>query len=209
MAKNQRLIIETKFIKEILKFDLSLNEFLLLVYFDNAFDSSFDVNLISKVLLMSEDKIIAAYSNLLEKQLIKVEASKNAEGKMCEKVSLDPLYQEVMLQDKKQMKKEDKDDIFSTFEKEFGRTLSGTDYEIINAWIDKGFSVEIIKAALKEATYNGVNSLRYIDKILFEWQKKGIQKVEDIRSFWQKNDNNEIPDFETKVLNFDWLNESN
>ena len=66
---------------------------------------------------------------------------------------------------------------------------------------------ELIKAALKEAVYNGVYSLRYIDKILFEWHRKGFKEVSDIKKYWQNNDS-EIPKFETKVLNFDWLNES-
>ena len=57
-----------------------------------------------------------------------------------------------------------KEDIYTIFEKEFGRTLSSMDYEIINAWIDNGFSEELVIAALKEAVYNGVPNLRYIDK---------------------------------------------
>lgn len=208
MAKNQRLIIESKFIKDTLKYNLNLNEFLFLVYFDNAFDLTFDVKLISSVLNISEDKIIEAYSSLLEKQIIKVETKKNKDGKLEETISLEPLYQASLMQEKKQEQKKEKEDIFSTFEKEFGRTLSGTDYEIINAWIDKGFSPEIINAALKEAVYNGVNSFRYIDKILFEWGKKGFKNVEDIKKHYQNNDNDEIPSFETQVLNFEWFNES-
>ncbi len=207
MTKNQRLIIDSKFIKETLKYDLSLNEFLLLVYFDNAFDAFFDVKLISNVLELTEEKILEAYSSLLTKKIIKVETIKNREGKIEEKISLDPLYQEVLIEEKKNKQKIEKEDIFSIFETEFGRTLSGTDYEIINAWIEKGFSEELIKAALKEAVYNGVYSLRYIDKILFEWHRKGFKEVSDIKKYWQNNDS-EIPKFETKVLNFDWLNES-
>ena len=207
MAKNQRLIIDSKFIKETLKYDLSLNEFLLLVYFDNAFDAFFDVKLISNILELTEEKILEAYSSLLTKKIIKVETIKNREGKIEEKISLDPLYQEVLIEEKKNKQKLEKEDIFSIFETEFGRTLSGTDYEIINAWIEKGFSEDLIKAALKEAVYNGVYSLRYIDKILFEWHKKGFKEVSDIKKYWQNNDS-EIPKFETKVLNFDWLNES-
>ena len=39
---NKKLVAETIFIKEALKENLSLNEFLLLLYFDNSFDS-FDI----------------------------------------------------------------------------------------------------------------------------------------------------------------------
>ncbi len=40
------------------------------------------------------------------------------------------------------------------------------EYEIIGAWVEKGFKEQLILEALKEAVYNGVTSLRYIDKIL-------------------------------------------
>ena len=45
------------------------------------------------------------------------------------------------------------------------------DYEIINAWLSKGFSESLILEALDEAIKNDAPSLRYIDKILFEWNK--------------------------------------
>ena len=207
MNKSKRLIIENTFIKEAFKLSLSLDEFLLLTFFDNAFDLFFDVKTIEDVLQIPEENILAAYSSLLAKNIIKVEAIKNEAGRIGEKVSLEPFYQMVMVQEQKKALTNEKEDIFSAFEQEFGRTLSGTDYEIINAWIDKGFSEEIIKAALKEAVYNNAMSLRYIDKILYEWQKKGITKVEDIKKYWQDNDR-EIPNFETSVLNFEWFNES-
>ena len=47
--------------------------------------------------------------------------------------------------------------------------------QIIKGWIDDGFSHELIMEALKEAIYNGVTSLRYIEKILYEWRKKDIR----------------------------------
>ena len=49
--------------------------------------------------------------------------------------------------------------------------LSPMEYEIIKAWLDNDMSEELIKEALKEATFNGVSNLRYIDKILYEWGK--------------------------------------
>ena len=66
------------------------------------------------------------------------------------------------------------------FQKELGRNISPMEYEIINAWLEKGFSEELVEGALKEAVYNGVSSLRYIDKILYEWQKKGYKKMTEV-----------------------------
>lgn len=207
-VKNKHLVLESNFIREGVKNKLSLPEFLLLSYFDNSFDLTFDVELIKKILQMSEEEILEAYSSLLSKKIIKVETVKNGDGKMCDQISLEPFYQNMILEDKSQEKKQEKADIFSIFEAEFGRTLSSMDFEIINAWLEKGFSEELIKAALKEATYNGVKNLKYIDKILYEWHRKGLKTTEDVSNHMRGNDD-EIPEFETKVLNFDWLNESN
>lgn len=207
-VKNKHLVLESNFIREGVKNKLSLPEFLLLSYFDNSFDLTFNVELIKKVLQMSEEEILEAYSSLLTKKIIKVETVKNGDGKMCDQISLEPFYQNMILEDKSQEKKQEKADIFSVFEAEFGRTLSSMDFEIINAWIEKGFSEELIKAALKEATYNGVKNLKYIDKILYEWHRKDLKTTEDVSNHMRGNDN-EIPDYETKVLNFDWLNGSN
>ena len=74
------------------------------------------------------------------------------------------------------------DNIFEIIEKEFGRTLSPIEYEIIKAWLDNDMSEELIKEAIKEATFNGVSNLRYIDKILYEWGKAGIKTAQDVEN---------------------------
>jgi len=204
--ENKKLVAETIFIKEALKDKLTLNEFLLLLYFDNSFELVFDIDLIKKTINMSEEDILAAYGSLMSKKLIKVSAKKNSFGKIVEYVSLENFYNGIK-EDHKLIEKENvKGDIFSVFENNFGKTLSAMECELINAWIDRGDSEELIIAALKEATYNGVRSLRYIDKILFEWNKKGIKTPEEV----EKNlvSDNEAKLLETSVLNFDWLNES-
>ena len=203
---NKKLVAETIFIKEALKENLSLNEFLLLLYFDNSFDLVFDIKVIAKTLNMSEEKVLEAYSSLMQKKLIKVKAEKDGYGKVIEKVSLDNFYNEIKNDTKIIEIENTKEDIFSIFEKNFGRTLSQMEYEIINAWIDKGFSEELIIEALKEAVYNGVANLRYIDKVLYEWNRKGYKTISDVNNRF-KEDNNEAKLFETSILNFDWLNE--
>ena len=199
---NKKLVAESIFIKEALKENLSLNEFLLLLYFDNSFDLVFDIGIIAKTLNMDENKVLEAYSSLMQKKLIKVKAEKDGYGKIIERVCLDNFYNEIN-NDRKLIEKENsKDDIFSIFEKEFGRTLSMMDCEIINAWIDKGFSEELIIAALKEAVYNGVFTMRYIDKVLYEWNRKGYKTVEEVNNRFKKGHREEKV-FEPTILNFD------
>ena len=96
--------------------------------------------------------------------------------------------------------------IYSTFEKELGRSLSPIEYELIAGWLDLNYKEEIILAALKEAVFNGVNNFRYIDRILFEWNKKGVDSIDKVdknkKEFKkQKEENIEVPDY-------DWLNEN-
>ena len=78
------------------------------------------------------------------------------------------------------------------------------EYEIITGWIDSGYTEELIILALKEATYNGVSNLRYIDKIIYEWGKKGIKTKEDV----EKNKKQFKSNSEKKeMFDYNWLDE--
>ena len=98
-------------------------------------------------------------------------------------------------------KKDNSSDIYSKFEKEFGRTLSPVEYETISKWIESNIPLELIEAALKEAILSGVNSIRYIDKILFEWNKKGYKTSSDIVN------KNKKDEYIEEIYDYDWLNE--
>jgi len=206
---NKKFIIETIFLKESLKYDLTLKEFLVLMYFDNDYDLSFDVKKISKATCINEKDVLTAFGSLLDKKLITLNSVKNESGKIIDKVSLENFYSDLKKTVKNQEKEELKNDVFSEFQKEYGKPLSGMDYEIINAWLNNGFTEELIIGALKEALYNGVASLRYIDKILYEWKKKGFTKMIDVDNHL-KNRNEEstaLDNYDDSVLEFNWLDE--
>ncbi len=198
---NKRFVVESNFIKVLLDKKLSLNEFLLMMYFDNEYDPEFNVSMISKLTNLKEEDIMLAFSSLVEKKLIKIEIGKNEANKPVEKISLDKVYEPIIKNKETEKKEAIAKDIYSSFEQSFGRTLSPMDYEVINAWTLKGFSEELILSALEEANYNGVKNLRYIDKILYEWNKKGVKVPSDVN----KKEANEEALFETNILNFDWL----
>ena len=142
----------------------------------------FDPNKFSNELNISVKDIMNYTSILTDKGFIKVEVLKNEKNIMEEVVILDDFYQKITYLTIDKVNNSDKKDsnIFEIIEKEFGRTLSPIELEIIRAWLDNNNSEELIKEALKEATFNGVSNLRYIDKILYEWGKKGIVTVEDV-----------------------------
>ena len=67
--------------------------------------------------------------------------------------------------------------------------------------MESDISEELIKEALKEAILSGVHNLRYIDKILMEWTKKGYKDASDIKRKPEKEDKIE------EIYDYDWLNE--
>ncbi|GLC87517.1 DnaD domain-containing protein [Lysinibacillus piscis] len=75
--------------------------------------------------------------------------------------------------------------IFAEIEKRFGRPFSGVELQIISDWIDK-YTSDLIIAALNEATVRNVQNIKYIDKILFNWEKAGITDAKAAIEYTQK-----------------------
>ncbi|MBM7633495.1 DnaD domain-containing protein [Geomicrobium sediminis] len=120
---------------------------------------------------------------LMQRGVLSIEQRQD-HGIVYESYSLRPFYEKIILYLEAEQKDEQKNDslggeLYSLFENEFGRPLSPMEIETLGLWIDKdNYSYELIKAALKEAVISGKLNLRYIDRILFEWQKKGITTPE-------------------------------
>lgn len=172
----------------------------------------FDLELISSDLNISKEEILVKISDLQDKKFISIESIKNDKGIIEEFINLDSFYNKLSTSLVDKEKGNNKTNIYELIEKEFGRTLSPIEYEIIKAWLDSGTDEEIIKEALKEATYNGVTNLRYIDKIIYEWGRKGINSKEDVeknRESWRKEKESTKKEKEKgkEIFEFDWLDE--
>ena len=187
------------------KFKLDLNSFIVLIYLLNHRNKDvFNYKVIMNTLNLTEKEVLNAIDVLKDKKLLTIDMVKNEKGIIEERLNIDSFYDisfSTLLE--KDGKKKDKDDIYDVFEQEFGRTLSPIEYEIINGWLTSNISEELILGALKEAVFNGVSNLRYIDKILYEWNKKGIKSVKDVEKK-RKKDDEEVVD---EDYDYDWLNE--
>lgn len=203
LMKDKNLVFPSYTLDIVKKLNLDINEFLLLMYFWNFSDTSFDVSEISKVIKLNESEVLNSFNALLGKRLITLDTFKDINGKRMEVINLDSFYTMIDENFKMIEKKREEVDIYTTFETEFGRPISSMEYEIIRAWIEKGFSEELILGALKEAVYNGVNNLRYIDKILYEWQKKGYKKMVEVKEglFNRKNE----VESSLELFDYNWL----
>ena len=186
-------------------FDLNVNEFMLLIYFMNQDCPILDVNDIHNVTFMEPKIILQSFKALSIKGLISTKVTP-VKDKISETIDLTNVYRAMASDINYDIKKKSEKNIFEVFEKEFGRTLSPMEYEIINGWLSNQLSEELILGALKEATYNGVSSLRYIDRILLEWSKKGFKNMNDVNNFLEKKDNQNKARNEEKVLfDYNWL----
>lgn len=178
-------IINTNIVKTISNLDITIKEFMLLLYFINI-NNSLDLKNIKDIIGLNDEDILNTYSSLLTKKLISVSLVKT-NGLSSEVINLDMFYDKLIMNTKTE---EVSTDIYSKFESEFGRVLSPIEYETINRWLSSGVKEDLILSALKEAVVSGACNLRYIDKIIYSWTKKGKSE--------EKEDYQELFDY-------DWL----
>lgn len=199
--KMGNITIPLYLIKNYKQLNIEAEEVIILSYLLDK-NSIFDCQKIGEDLNLDHNAVLKYINGLQEKGLLSICIEKNSKGIVEEYLSFEPFYNKLSLLviDTTDKKETVKSNVYEIFEKELGRTLSPMEYEIIVGWLDSKYSEELIVEALKEAVYNGANNLRYIDKILFEWQKKGLKKISDVhkdRDKFVKNKNTpiELPDY--------------
>lgn len=67
--------------------------------------------------------------------------------------------------------------VFDYLEEEFGKLLSPMEIEVVKTW---NYDIEIIKLAIKEASTNNQRSIKYIDKILYNWEQANLKSSEEV-----------------------------
>ncbi len=207
LFKTKNIVIPLYLLKSYKDFALELDEFIFLMYLYNLGDNSiFDIEKFSNELGITSKDILVYISNLTDKKLIDIKTSKSDKISV-EKISLDGFYTKLglLVMDNINNTDNDNSSVYEMIEKEFGRTLSPMEYEIINEWLNNNISEELIKEALKEATYSGVSNLRYIDKILYEWGKLGIKTKEDVIKKKKSRKENKKVDLENVDLDWNWF----
>ena len=212
--KQGHLVIPLYFLKNYKKLKLTLEEFIFLMYLYQLGDKSlFNPSKYQEELQMDLSKIMEYIDSLTEKKLIQVEVIKNEKGLMEEVVLLDGFYRKLTLNmvEEENEKSNYQSNIFEVVEKEFGRTLSPMEYEIIKAWLDNDMSEDLIKEAIKEATFNGVSNLRYIDKILYECGMQGIKTVKDVEDNRhkraQRREEEADSNIDLDIVDWDWFDD--
>ncbi len=190
---------------------LTLKDFLVFLKLLNTSCECFDCSKIAKTLGLTEEDVMTSFNNLIVKGFIEYKTIRE-NGMIKEIISLDKFYNSIALKLANQNKKEVSNNIYDIFQKELVRSLSPTEYEYINNWLEKGLSENLIIGALKEAVLSGVKNFRYIDRVLFDWQKKGYRSMNDVEAAKKKITNvpEEISsnnDTNSEYFDYDWLND--
>ena len=184
------------------KLNITEQELVILIFLINS--SEYNPKLMADIMDIKLPLLLEMISSLEQKGILSIEL-KEINGINTEVCKLDCLYEKLSLIVMKKEEDNSNKSIYDIFETELGRTLSPIEYELVGDWLNDT-EEEILKLALKEATYNGVSNFRYIDRIIHEWKKKGIKTKEDViknnEEFRKKKENNK-----PELFDYDWLNE--
>jgi len=197
IIKSKNIILPTYLLSLKDELKLSLEELIFLCYLETfGHDAPLNIDLFHQELSFSVDSIMGIISSLTEKKLIEEKVIKNDRGVSEEYLSIDNFSNKVLMNVIEQDKtSNESSDIYSLIEKDFGRVLSPIEYETIKKWLDNGVKEDTIKKAVKEAVLNGVFNIRYVDKIIYAWGKKKIEKKD--------NDSLEI-----ELFDYNWLEDN-
>ena len=106
------------------------------------------------------------------------------------------------IEKEKDIEIEKEQDVFSYFEKMFGRTISPLEVEKLQAWLEV-FDEEKIKEAIDQAVLNNKKTYNYVNGILNNWKVNGYEPEwfdKDIKS--QELTEEEKREFDELIANF-------
>lgn len=154
-----------------------------------------DTEILGKRMHLSKDEAFRSIHQLIQKKVLTIETIDNEEGKSQDQLSFDLLWEKLFIYLKQQKSKEESEqeedqtkDLYSLFESEFGRPLSPIELQTLNMWIDEDhYSTGLIQMALREAVLSQVYSLKYIDRILLNWEKKNIRTKDQVKKETQSH----------------------
>ena len=208
LIKKQDIIVPYILISNRKKLNINEKELLFLSFLMSNEDFIFfDINDFCIKLSYDINDVMEVVSSLEEKKLLEMITKKEA-NVIREYISLNNLYNilaSFIVEDEVVSVQDNKDSslIYEKIEQEFGRPLSPIEYETIRGWINDNVDESLIYEALKEAVLNNVYSLKYIEKILYEWGKKGYKKATDVKKKNIKSEQEKIDLFE-----YDWLDDN-
>jgi DNA replication protein len=191
------IILQSYFIESYKKLGLSDREFMLILHLQNFSNNGVDFPTPEQICnfssMSSEDCSESLYS-LIVRGYIRIEDYKNEDGMHFERYNINVIHERLAELYVKESREKDLDlndnseiNLYPLFEQEFGRPLTHMEGEILSQWLDVDqHNPSIIRMALKEAILSSALNFRYIERILYDWKKKGIKTPDDARKQGEK-----------------------
>lgn len=129
--------------------------------------------------------VAEAMANLVSKGFLAIGERLDDQGTVSTYYDLKPLWEKLRGRDPfKTPNREWSKNPVQLFEEEFGRPLSGLECEQIREWLERDRHPEwMINEALREAVLTNKYSFKYIDRILFDWQRNRIRTKAELESY--------------------------
>lgn len=178
-------------LKNYRRLGLNTNEFMLWLqlYVENQAGNDFpDMTEIARRIGLPADQIYQILNSIIGKGFVTLESKKDEAGRQADYYNVSLAFDKltILVEQEKFKKTEDAQQIsqknmFTTFEKEFGRSLSPIEYQKIGYWLEEdGYTPELITLALQEAVLNQAYNFKYIEAVLQNWEKKNIQTKQQV-----------------------------
>lgn len=154
---------------------------------------------LASFLTVNEKDCAHILRRLIQMGFLTIKQLQNEQNQLSEAYCLSALWEKLYSNEKQPEEENLEGSIFLLFEQEFGRPLSPFEIDTINAWLDEDkFSPALIKAGLRESVLMGKLNFKYIDRILRDWKKKGIDSVEQARESSKAFRDNQVKKQHTK-----------
>ena len=180
------IVIPLYILKYFKKLNLTMNEFIFLMYLYNKQDNlDFNPEKIALDLNLDIMEVMGYISILTDKGYITLDVLKTENNILEEVINLNNFYERIstfLINSEVDIKEENKkENILQYVEQELGRPLNSLEIKTIHDWQEAKIDDSLIMEALKIALNDGVYSLKYIDKILFDFKNRGYQNALDIK----------------------------
>ncbi|KRN29495.1 primosome component related protein [Lactobacillus selangorensis] len=148
-----------------------------------------DLNEIAKRLNCEPGHLFELLHGMIQQKLIVLESVPDKQGKLQDHYDLTPIFDKLLAltqqaddQQVETAQQTARAEVFNQIEREFGRPLSPIETETIADWLDSDhYQPEMIEMALREAVLNQAYSLKYMDRILLNWERKNIHTKEQVQ----------------------------
>ncbi|WDF81517.1 DnaD domain protein [Lacticaseibacillus pabuli] len=159
-----------------------------------------ELNTLANRAKMRPADFATALSNLSNKHAIVIRTERDRDGRMHDIYDVTPLLDQLLQSEKAATSgtqtvatantgASTTRQLMGQVETEFGRPLSPIEQQTIRAWLrEDHYQPELISLALQEAVLNQAYSLKYMDRILINWEHNHLTSAAAVRAYQHRMD---------------------